>query len=239
MLLAPIMVATALYATPIVEIPSWTASLPRFARLETGLELARYTSRRFLIPTMMVGLAETPSLAWAVSFATLDATGLVDKMPFAAERQAFWDFNNWVQPSFARWYTHLTEPPKWPDGDELFVNYVVHPWVGYQIHLLYRNHGASMVESILWVVFWAFFWEFIAEAGFEHPSGNDLVANFAGGLMGEAAWRAKQLIMDQMRPGFPRNALLAIIDPVGTLEMLLFDVAESHAGMGPVVRWLR
>jgi len=238
--LVPLMLATALHSTGAAPVPTGHAWMqPRRVFLQDLPELARKTSRQWLVPTAVIGVAHVPSLVWALTFSVLEATGTINRLPFATQRRQFWEFNNWKEPTFSNWARHLTSPPKWPDGDEFLVNYIIHPWVGMQIQMTYRNHGASVWQAIAMVVVWAFFWEFVAESGFEHPSGNDLLANFAGGLAGEAAFRAKMLLRTQMHPGIARNVLVTLLDPFGALELALLDAAEDHAGAGPVVRWLR
>jgi len=42
-----------------------------------------------------------------------------------------------------------------------------------------------------------------------------------------------------MTPGVARNVPVTLLDPFDTMETLALEMAESHAGGAPVVRWLR
>lgn len=209
-----------------------------FRALETLQQGFKRTSRRFLLPSLEIAAANAPSVVLSVTFASFNLFVRPD-LPLQEAQDNFWRFNNWNEPTYGNWVRNLTTAPVFPDRDELFVNYFIHPWVGATIHLLYRNHGASFVESLILTFLWAAIWEFISEGAYERPSLNDIMANTAGALAGEAQFRAKEVLLRQMRPGPLRTVLLSVIDPFGMAETVVLDVAEQHLGLGPVVTYLR
>lgn len=214
---------------------TWSEDPPssRFSRL------LRNSSRRFLLPTLEVGVCNLPYLFVSLGFATFDATVGKRHTPLNEARDAILEFNNWHEPSFRNWALNMTSLPVFPDRDAMGYNYLMHPWLGATIHMLYRNHGVSWWQSIAIVVMWAILWEYLVEAAAERPALNDVLANTGGAMLGEALFRTKMLIKAQMAPGIPRSVLMAIIDPFGTLEDIVLDVAADHLHLGPVVNYLR
>ena len=89
------------------------------------------------------------------------------------------------------------------------------------------------------VLVWAILWEYLAESSSERPSLNDVMANTAGAVLGEGLFRAKTLLKQQMPPGVSRTVLLALIDPFGTMETAVLDVAERRLGASTLVNYLR
>jgi hypothetical protein len=228
-------------ATPLkLDVPAaFTAPDERPLRvLETLQRGVKNTSRRFLLPTLEIGICYTPSLA--LSFAASTFNVAVDgELPLQSAQDAFWKFNNWNEPTYANWGRNLVSPPVWPDRDALFVNYFIHPWVGATVHLLYRNHGASFWESFFLTFLWAVVWEFVAEGAYERPSLNDIVANVSGALMGEAQHRAKLLVRARVHDERLKLVLLSVIDPFGMLETVVLDFAEHQLNLGPLVQYAR
>jgi hypothetical protein len=206
-----------------------------FERAHRGF---KRTTQTFLLPTLEVGACYVPSMALTLVFATFNATVGGDR-PLQSAQDAFWKFNNWNEPTYEIWGRNLVTPPVWPDRDELFVNYFIHPWVGATVHMLYRNHGASFWQALGLTFLWALAWEFIAEGAYERPSMNDIVANMAGALAGEAQFRAKVLVQQQVKDILLRTFLLGVIDPFGSLETVVLDVAQNQLRMGGLVQYLR
>jgi hypothetical protein len=237
--LLPVLLCGVLHVT----IPASSASsAPVVAQeadlLEMGHRAFQRAAKKFLLPTLELGALYVPSVVWATSFSVFNATVRPD-LPLQQYQDRFWAFNHWNEPTFERWTEHITSPPVFPDKDGPAVNYLIHPWVGASVHMLYRNHGASFWEAFVLTVIWAVLWEYVAEAGYERPSLNDVMANAGGALMGEAGYRAKVLLLRHMAPGFPRDALVTLLDPFGALEDIVLDAAEHHASVGPLVRYLR
>ncbi len=196
------------------------------------------TTRRLLLPTLEVGLCNVPSIVFGLTFSLFDQR-IPKDFPLRRAKDAAFDILAWHVPSFQQWQTNILALPVFPDRDSHVFNFIIHPWVGLTVHMLYRNHGATWWQAALAVILWAVFWEYVAEASYERPALNDILANTGGALLGEGMWRAKELIRNQMAPGIPRTLLLALLDPFGTLETVVLDVAEYKLGMRPVVGYLR
>jgi hypothetical protein len=235
----PVLLVGLLHGTPApaqVE-PAWLPA-PVLRLAEPAHRLFQKTTRRYLLPTLEVGFAHSFSFGWGVTLATLNQPQM-DKFGFDLVRRAFWDILYWHMPSYRFWGWNLTHPPIWTDHDGYVVNFLVHGWTGATIHLLYRNHGASVVEGFLFAFLWSLVWEYVSEGAYERPSLNDIMVNTTGALAGEAVYRAKVLVKDQMPPSVERAVILAVLDPLGETESLLLDIMEERLGMRSLVMYLR
>jgi hypothetical protein len=242
MFLLPVMFAGALQVglptPPALGIPapaeSWTSDPPP-SRLHRAFQ---NTTRLYLVPTLSVAAFNTPSVLMSLLYPP--ANSVLERIPAArTARGVAFKILAWHQPSYAQWRHNVISPPVFPDRDNLIFNFGIHPWVGSAIHLAYRNHGVSFFQSLILVMLWATFWEYVAEAAYERPALNDILANSCGALMGEAIFQAKRMIMAEMPAGVPRNVLLAVVDPFFAIETSILDVADHTLGLHPLVVYLR
>ena len=129
----------------------------------------------------------------AVLFGTGIATmGFLYMMPTS--------FTNWEddgESPFKKWWENVSHAPVW-DSDDLFLNYVTHPYAGAIYYMGARSAGADAYTSF-WYSFAlsTFFWEYGIESFAERPSIQDLIVTpVAGALLGEAFYKAKRSILE-------------------------------------------
>lgn len=95
-----------------------------------------------------------------------------------------------------KWWDNVTHGPVW-DEDDLWLNYVAHPYVGAIYYMGARSAGANAVESFFYsFMLSTFFWEYGIESFAEIPSIQDLIVTpVAGALVGEGFYIAKRNII--------------------------------------------
>ena len=109
-------------------------------------------------------------------------------------------FTNWEDDDegpFEKWWNNVSREPVW-DKDDLFLNYVTHPYAGAIYYMGARSAGANAITSF-WYSFAlsTFFWEYGVEAFAERPSIQDLIVTpVAGALLGEVFYKAKRNIVE-------------------------------------------
>lgn len=95
----------------------------------------------------------------------------------------------WEEPTAEKWSSNISQPPEYPDGDGLLINYVGHPLMGAYMFIFARHQGFDFMQSAGASTLGSFFWEYGLEAPFERPSRSDLlVTSTIGSLIGEAAY---------------------------------------------------
>ena len=109
-------------------------------------------------------------------------------------------FTNWEDDDegpFKKWWDNVSHAPVW-DSDDLFLNYVTHPYAGAIYYMGARSAGANAMTSF-WYSFAlsTFFWEYGIEAFAERPSIQDLIVTpVAGAFFGEMFYKAKRGILE-------------------------------------------
>lgn len=129
----------------------------------------------------------------AVLFGTGIATmGFLYMMPTS--------FTNWEDDDegpFEKWWDNVSREPVW-DSDDLFLNYVTHPYAGAIYYMGARSAGANAMTSF-WYSFAlsTFFWEYGIESFAERPSIQDLIVTpVAGAFIGEWFYKVKRGIVE-------------------------------------------
>lgn len=143
-------------------------------------------------------------------------------------------------PDFSKWHDNVSNPA-W-DRDDLFVNYVLHPYWGAAYYIRGRERGLSRWQALGYSALLSTIYEFGAEAMFEPVSYQDLlITPLAGWLLGEYVFEPLRAPI-KAKPEEARDALddtlLVLTDPLGALNALtdrLFGV-QTHVALGPIVR---
>ncbi len=109
-------------------------------------------------------------------------------------------FTNWEDDGkspFKKWWDNVSREPVW-DSDDLFLNYVTHPYAGAIYYMGARSAGVNAVGSF-WYSFAlsTFFWEYGIESFAERPSIQDLIVTpVAGAVLGEWFYISKRNIIE-------------------------------------------
>ena len=106
-----------------------------------------------------------------------------------------WDSDDHRNP-LQKWWRNVSRGPVW-DKDDLFLNYVTHPYAGAIYYMGARSTGANAGYSFLYsFALSTFFWECGIEAFAERPSIQDLIVTpVFGSLLGEGFYMAKRSIL--------------------------------------------
>ena len=90
-------------------------------------------------------------------------------------------FTNWNKEEmleygmFNRWKDNVRAGPLW-DDDDIFLNWIMHPWAGAVYFMSARGSGFNKWESFAYsAIMSTFFWEYGVEAFAEIPSWQDLL----------------------------------------------------------------
>lgn len=171
-------------------------------------------------------------------------------------------FTNWDDEDdddknpFSKWWDNVSRGPVW-DSDDLFLNYVTHPYAGAIYYMGARSAGVNAAYSFLYsFALSTFFWEYGIESFAERPSIQDLVITpVAGALFGELFYKAKRNILkndgkwgDSKTMG---TVALFLMDPMTEVTNLIWDDDEqaqyrptfnhqpmlSHEGVGYGIRF--
>ncbi len=110
------------------------------------------------------------------------------------------------------------------DQDNLFLNYVMHPYFGAVYYMTLRGAGYPWWSSALYSFGMStFFWEYGIEAFAEVPSIQDLIITPVGGsILGELFYLAKKEIKCKndmvLGSGFLGGTCLLLIDPLNQIQ---------------------
>ena len=166
----------------------------------------------------------------AVMFAgSLAVTGIFYFLPS--------NFTGWARKELSdiaglgdRWKERVRSGPV-VDNDDLFLNWVTHPYWGAVYYMQPRVAGYSWAESVLFsFVASAFFWEYGIESFAEIPRWQDLVITPAiGSIFGELFYRGSLAIEANQRTVLGSRilgeAMLIAMDPLG-VAMQRWGLAE-------------
>jgi len=139
-------------------------------------------------------------------------------------------FTNWEDNDKSpaqKWWHNVSRGPVW-DKDDLYLNYVAHPYVGAIYYMGARSAGANAGYSFLYsFALSTFFWECGIEAFAERPSIQDLVFTpTLGALVGEGFYLAKRSIYDNDNKLLGSEALgktvVFLMDPMTEVTEWLF-----------------
>ena len=123
---------------------------------------------------------------------------------------------------FGRWSEHVKAGPK-SDYDNMFFNFVTHPYSGAVYYMTARSCGYKGFECFLYsAAMSTLFWEYGVEAFAEVPSSQDLlITPLAGAIIGEVFFNAKKDIMNHDKRVFGSKLLgamsLLFLDPFNTI----------------------
>jgi len=126
-----------------------------------------------------------------------------------------------------QWKENVRAGPVW-DHDDLFLNWIMHPYIGGIYYMSARGSGYKWWESFLYsTIMSTFFWEYGVEAFAEIPSWQDLVITpVLGSVVGELFFIAKGSIIRNDRRILNTRVL-------GITAMLLMDpMNEILNGLG-------
>ena len=137
-------------------------------------------------------------------------------------------FTNWDKDEmleygmFNRWKDNVRAGPLW-DDDDIFLNWIMHPWSGAVYFMSARGSGFNKWESFAYsAIMSTFFWEYGVEAFAEIPSWQDLlITPIVGSVLGEFFYSWKGNIIRNGRTVLNSKILggtsLFLMDPFNTI----------------------
>ncbi len=160
----------------------------------------------------------------AALFATgVGTMGLLYVMPSS--------FTNWEDDGKSptkKWWDNVSRAPVW-DKDDIFLNYVTHPYAGGIYYMGARSAGANAAYSFLYsFALSTFFWEYGLEAFAERPSIQDLIVTpVAGAVVGEFFYKSKRGIIENdyklYDSEFLGRTALMLMDPMTEISNYLWN----------------
>lgn len=119
------------------------------------------------------------------------------------------------------WWDNISNP-EW-DTDDLFINYVLHPYWGATYFVRARERGYSNRQSLYYSAILSTLYEFGVEAIFENPSIQDFfVTPIAGYYLGKYFMQVREDIRDKVRATGMLSTrdkwILALTDPLGSMN---------------------
>ena len=151
------------------------------------------------------------------------AMGILYLMPSSFTN---WDDDDNKNPA-SKWWDNVSHGPVW-DQDDLFLNYVTHPYAGAIYYMGARSAGANANYSFFYsFAMSTFFWEYGIEAFAEKPSIQDLIVTpVFGSLLGECFYQAKRSLLDNNRELWGSRALgqtaIFLMDPMTEVSEYFF-----------------
>lgn len=165
--------------------------------------------------------------------AGVGAMGILYLMPTSVTN---WDDDDdGSENPFKKWWKNVTHGPVW-DNDDLWLNYVTHPWAGAIYYMGARSSGANAAYSFGYsFALSTFFWECGIEAFAEIPSIQDLIVTpVTGAILGEGFYLAKRHIVENDYRLLGSRALgvgaALLMDPISEVTGYFFDddAKEKH-----------
>lgn len=149
---------------------------------------------------------------------TFSALGILYLMPESVTR---WDKSE-IEIIFSKWNKKTSKGPI-IDNDEVWLNYIMHPYFGSLYYLQPRMAGFDWASSVFFsIIVSTFFWEYGVEAFAEVPSWQDIIITPAiGSLLGEGFYRLIRYIQMNNNELFGQlwlgKLITFILDPLGSL----------------------
>ena len=137
------------------------------------------------------------------------------------------------------WSSHVKEGPRF-DPDDLFLNYIAHPYVGSAYYIVARKSDFNQFDSFLYsLVMSTVFWEYGIEAFAEVPSIQDLIITpVFGAIMGEYLYKKEIEIRRNNSEVWDSKLLgrlcLVLIDPIGSFASIIGFEDNNLNGMWTV-----
>lgn len=142
--------------------------------------------------------------------------------------------------SIGKWWSNVRSPQL--DTDDHYINYVLHPYWGGAYYVRSRERGYGKYSSFWYAATLSAFYEFGAEALFEEPSIQDLIATPVGGwVVGEYFMRVRKRVMAQHEVGtrlpLGTRFILTVTDPLGAANRTIdgWLGSEERFNMRPMV----
>lgn len=137
----------------------------------------------------------------------------------APESVSGWSDESKENYSFSKWRENVSNPV-W-DKDDLYMNYIIHPYWGGAYYIQARERGLDKTQSFVYSFLMSAFWEYGVEAVAEPVSKQDLIITpVLGFVVGEYLFAPlRQYIRDQPGEiGWGGKIVLAMTDPLGALN---------------------
>lgn len=153
-----------------------------------------------------------------IGISSLAAAGLLYIMPESVTK---WDRDD-INDIFNKWKKRTKQGPI-VDSDELWLNYIAHPYFGALYYLQPRMAGFDWnVSALFSFVTSSFFWEYGIEGFAEIPSWQDIIITPAfGALLGEGFYQLIRYIQMNNNELFGSwwlgKSIIWILDPIGSL----------------------
>jgi hypothetical protein len=119
-----------------------------------------------------------------------------------------WTYNRyvsgqeWARVSPDTWSRNVRAGAEW-DDNSFYANHFDHPYHGAMYYVAGRANGFSFGASSAFTLVGSALWEYLGETNV--ASANDLLTTTLGGIIvGEAGWRASQLVLDEGARGLDR-----------------------------------
>jgi hypothetical protein len=131
--------------------------------------------------------------------------------------------------TFERWWENV-QHPTW-DEDRWYLNYIGHPYFGAVYYIRARERGFGAFGSFWYAALLSTLYEFGAEALFERPSYQDLIATPVGGaLLGAFVFEPlRQRIKSKSERKWYDHLALTLTDPLGAANSLFERVLGLKA----------
>jgi hypothetical protein len=146
------------------------------------------------------------------------------------------DVSNWASTDEGmgeKWWNNVSSGPTW-DDDDVFLNYVGHPYFGGVYYVTARSSGYNQWNSFVYSFLMStFYWEYGIESFAEVPSIQDLIVTPVGGwIYGEWAYQQKLgLEQEKMANGELsgwQTTGLFFLDPVDAIAKGINNVAGGQ-----------
>jgi hypothetical protein len=120
------------------------------------------------------------------------------------------------------------------DNDDIYVNFLGHPYQGSAPFNLARSMGLSFWEAVPYTVISDLAWEFMFEV--QAPSTNDLIESGVGGVIwGEAFYRISALLLDDPSLPLPVRYFTAVaINPAAVFNDLVLGPPPREPGLSSI-----
>jgi len=173
--------------------------------------------------------------------ASITAFGILWIMP---ESFTNWDKDEMMDYGmFNRWKDNVRAGPVW-DEDDIFLNWVTHPWAGAVYFMSARGSGYNKWESFAYsAIMSTFLWEYGVEAFAEIPSWQDLIVTpILGSIIGEQFFRWKGNIIRNdkklMNSRFLGRTSIFLMDPfnqiIDGLGYKTKNKIQTYSFVGPI-----